>query len=299
MRERVRRLAARMGYRPNPLVSALMSQVREKRVRREGATIAIVDSWPGRERPIWSWQTGIEKRARELGGKTELFSLHREGMTPERLAEVLWARQILRVVFLPFAHSGYELKMPLERVAAVCIGHTLRTPVLHRVAPHQYQHGMEACERLHALGYRRIGLVQTSSIDARVAHQWMAAFLAWEQARGRRGIPPCLIDSGRPQEGERIFRRWATRHRPDVVLDGCSGLKDVDRGDWAYATLQWTAQEPHRAGIDQRNDLIAAAAVDVVTAQAYLNDFGVPAAAKLSVVPGMWRDGVTAPPLCL
>ena len=71
-RARIRAVADRLGYRPNPLVSALMSVRRRGRASREGSTLAFLTAYPTRDgwRRSANYQYLFEAtsaRARELG----------------------------------------------------------------------------------------------------------------------------------------------------------------------------------------------------------------------------------------
>jgi hypothetical protein len=48
------------------------------------------------------------------------------------------------------------------------------------------------------------------------------------------------------------------------------------------------------AGIDQKSDLVGAAAVDLVVDQLHRNERGVPALQKLVLIEGVWVEGATA-----
>ena len=81
MRQRVETLAKNTGYRPNPLVSALMAS-RRRRGAGEVDVIALVTNYGGREswraKDVCRWEyEGIIARATALGFRVEIFSLCR------------------------------------------------------------------------------------------------------------------------------------------------------------------------------------------------------------------------------
>src|SRR4051812_8411327 len=72
MREQVRQLAETMGYRPNPLVSALMANRRRRGGAGEVGVIALITNYGGRHdwrtKDVCRWEyEGIVRRAEELG----------------------------------------------------------------------------------------------------------------------------------------------------------------------------------------------------------------------------------------
>src|SRR3954470_23768026 len=99
MREKIKATATKMGYAPNPLVSALMANRR----RRGGAgavdVIALVTNYGGgaawRTKDVCRWEyEGIQRRARELGFRLETFALSDFRGDLPRLQATLRARAI-------------------------------------------------------------------------------------------------------------------------------------------------------------------------------------------------------------
>ena len=69
---RIRKVAEELGYRPNPMVSALMTQLRHGRTVKRPTTIAYVTAYPtedGWRQPglFTEFHTGAKKRAEAQG----------------------------------------------------------------------------------------------------------------------------------------------------------------------------------------------------------------------------------------
>src|SRR5687767_5578914 len=83
-RTRLRRLADAMGYRPNVLVSALMTQVRLRHGRRAAEAIGFLtggtsaDDWRNHSAAVGFYQ-GARNRAEDLGMRLEPFWLGQNG----------------------------------------------------------------------------------------------------------------------------------------------------------------------------------------------------------------------------
>ena len=106
----IRSAAERLGYRPNPLVSALMAN------RRRGKTadadvVALVTCYDGedwRQKDVCRWEyEGIRRRAAHLGFRLEVFALEDYGGNAARLERTLRARGIVGVL-LGFAREGEQ-----------------------------------------------------------------------------------------------------------------------------------------------------------------------------------------------
>ena len=61
------------------------------------------------------------------------------------------------------------------------------------------------------------------------------------------------------------------------------------------AHLDLTAELPGCSGIDQNNERVGAAGVDLVVEQLQSNDFGLPENPKTVLIEGRWVPGTTAP----
>src|SRR6201996_5015560 len=96
-RARIKRIAQEIGYRPNPLVSTLMAQLRGNRPHKDTPSICYVTAYPDpnqwRKSPYnVSSFNGALARAEELGYRLEHFCLTESGMTFERASRVLRAQ---------------------------------------------------------------------------------------------------------------------------------------------------------------------------------------------------------------
>src|SRR5438067_5771171 len=102
-RDRLRRLARQMGYRPNPLIVANMVHLRAGRRSRYSGTLAFIGLGPrplqgtGRDH-IHRVYRGARRRAETLGYHLEWFSLGGTEPAGRRLSDILQARGILGVV---------------------------------------------------------------------------------------------------------------------------------------------------------------------------------------------------------
>lgn len=105
-KKRVLAAAHQLGYQPNPLVAALMTTRRMRRVTARHTVLAFVTTHPAAE----SWRnhpgyvsffTGARQRAVELGYALEEFPLRAPGMNPRRYQQILRARNIHGVLVRP------------------------------------------------------------------------------------------------------------------------------------------------------------------------------------------------------
>jgi hypothetical protein len=305
-RRRVHAAAERLGYRVNPLVSVLMAGLRGWHPRgRDAHVIAYVESFSANatvqsRSTLGRFRLGAAERAAAHGYRLEQFQLGSSGLTEVRLEQVLTARGIRGVVFAPFPATGSTLAQSWVHHAMAAVGFSLAQPPVHRAVNHQIHSIRLAIRELQALGYRRIGLVMSRHEDARVEHNWLSSILLTqhEQAGTDRSLPLLLED--RIELGRLLA--WLKRHRPEVVLSTEPGLPPLLRrasanglGRIGFAHLHLTSDLEGCAGIDQNNERVGAAAVDLVVEQLHSNSYGFPANPKTVLIEGRWVSGKTAP----
>jgi len=301
-RERIRQIAEELGYRPNPLVSALMTQLRDIRRVPRPTTLAYItahktaDGWrtPG---PFVEFFEGARSRAEALGYTLEEWWAARPGMSEQRLSEILYNRNIHGALIAPLPPGGSTLSLDWPRFASATIAFSLARPALHRASNDQYQSINVALEQLTRLGYKRIGLAITEEQDMRVQRKWSAGYLVYQQVQAPADrVAPLLGDATFPQ----AFTEWFREHRPDCILSqdprcieylarlGCEVPRDA-----GFAHLALTDSDEGLAGINQNGRLVGASAIDLVDAQLRRNERGIPESPKTVLIQGRWVDGPT------
>lgn len=304
-RARIQKLADELGYRPNPLVAALMSHQRSTcTTSPTHLTLALVLKFSHRA----AWQrylspdliSGAAQRAEQLGYRLEEFWLDDLVWSGGRLSTVLFHRNVPGLIIAPLPAAVGHLRLAWEKFSVVAIGYSIARPQLHRVTTDRYQAMLLAVRELRRRGYRRIGLALDANQDARVHHQWVAAFL-WEQMHSRPGDRvPLLVLSDR-QLTERRFADWFKQNQPEAILGydtrilgwleklGCSVPRDA-----AFVHLWNPEKDGKFAGLYHNPPEIGAAAVDYLVSLIQRNERGVPKAAHTLQLEASWIEGVTA-----
>ncbi len=299
---RIRKIAEELGYRPNPLVAALMTQLHRGRAVRNATALAYVtshstaDGWR-RSAPFVEYFEGSHRRAEELGYVLEEWWLHRPGMTGQRLSHILYTRNIHGLLLAPMPAGGAEMHLDWAKFASATIGHSLAGPCIHRASADQYGAITLALRELTSLGCERIGLAITRESDERTNHAWSAGMLVHQAAIAARQRVPLLLTDGAFASS---FVPWFTRHRPHVVLslsEECLPLLEklgarVPR-DVGFAQLALTADAGHLAGVNLNFRLVGAGAIDLLDAQLRYNQRGLPLHQKTVLIPGTWVPGTT------
>lgn len=303
-RLRVQKIAAKLGYRPDPLLSAFARQRRGKSTGSEITTIAYVTNFPTsdewRSNPFYApLFRGASEQALRNGYKLEHFWLRESGMTGEGLSRILYNRGIGALCIAPMPAARGRLRLDWARFSCVTIGYSLLRPDLHRTTPHHFHAILVAARKLWKLGYSRIGFCLYEGTSSRVDDLWLAGALLTGRHHPGAALRPFLFND----DTLRDIPAWAAAEKIEVIVsDNQHVLRELRRqgvrapGDIDFATLNWVGTEPEIAGIDQRPASIGAAAVDLVIAQLRRGERGVPEIPVTSMVEGVWVDGPSVGP---
>jgi DNA-binding LacI/PurR family transcriptional regulator len=296
-RQRIQQIAAELGYRPNPMISALMANLRTGRSDSPNCMIAVVIS---REWDLWrrsplarKLDEGIVERATALGYGIDYLSLRDLKGNAARLSQVLFARGIQGLIITSFLRPTPSLPLEWDHFSAVMLDYSISEPVLHRICNNQFHTITLIMDQVVRRGCRRVGMCIQKDTDVRIDHVWEAGFLLHQQRFPRKNrIPAQLV----PKHERRLFLEWAAATRPDVVLSD-----SLDVWGWIrsaklpcdYVHMQWTPESGDCAGIDQNFDLVGGAAVDALVGMIHRNERGVPDNPKTIMVEGTWREGAS------
>lgn len=303
LRQRIVKLARRLGYEPDPMLASLVVYRHAQRPRTEHSVIAYLttdDTREGFRRLAVTGQVflGAEARGRELGFRVEpvwLPDLTKRGRDP---TQVLLARGIRGLLVARLPKVGMTIDIDWEKFSCVAVGYSLLHPAFHYVASHLFQDLCLAFDETLARGYRRPMMIMTEDADRRTFHQFHGAFLFKQQklpAADR--LPVMWTRAENPVEDLRHFQ---AQHQPDVLIAPWpSLLKTVHtiglhppRG-LGFVDLNLESPEASRSGIFQDFPRIGRAAVDRLNMQLHLGERGVPAVPEGTTVFGQWVPGRT------
>lgn len=304
-RERLQNLAKEMGYTPNPMVSALMSQVASGRVVNQGVVIGIlVDShFDPKANPdpnAYSNRilSGIFTRLKELGCERELFVFSSQERKQKRLNQILRARAIQGVLLPGVWDVGTTPNLDWDNLHVVTSGYSLLSPAVHRVVPDQFGAMRLALSVIRERGYSRPALYTHSRIDQRVDGLEIAAYHDFVARYLKDSVPSPMILM---QNGwrESAFKSFVRRRRPDIVISNLDraeiwlrelGLDvPVEVGFLRLGHFGTRLQ----AHTDLNAERIGHGMVDLLTAGLHRNDFGIPKWPKRVVVAPSFVDGPT------
>jgi LacI family transcriptional regulator len=300
-RVRVKAIADKLGYHPDPALSALIHYRHAKRMTERGVVLAYVTAFPARE----GWREnpfllrtflGAQQRAERLGYRLECFWRNEPGVNATRFSTILESRGIRGLLVAPLATPGGRLELAWNKFSSVAIGPSLAWPVLHSTCNNHYQSMLLALTELQARGYRRIGLLLDPVVDERHQQKYQAAFWTYSRINANAITVEPLITASLTN---RLLQQWLDRVSPDVVLaHDETVLESIERlryqvpRDIAFANLILGTRKDV-AGIDTAPEQIAALAVDRVASLLHEAETGLPETSTCTMLQGTWLDGAT------
>ncbi len=298
-RKRVARIAAEMGYRPDPEIAKLMNHLRQRRKPKFRSVITALTSIPEIEERPYNRQIikGAEARADQLGYRLSVLRITPAATRDHALQRILRARGVDGLLLLPM-RDAVPLTDLLDwsQFSVIAATRGVPDPVFHRVLPHHFGNTLEICEQLERLGYKRIGLVSNRGFDL-LTSPGLAAGVVWQHIQGRaEQVIPLLHDGERPSG----VKQWFKSERPDAVIargvpDAEAIVADLGLEFPGRIGLAVTNLEGSRtfAGMDVHPYDIGVTAIETVHARIQSSQKSVPRLVTETLIKGTWIDGPT------
>ncbi|QYY37237.1 LacI family DNA-binding transcriptional regulator [Ruficoccus sp. ZRK36] len=304
-RDRVLKMADKMGYRPDPALSALVAYRSVKATPKFHGLITYLNCTPypnveHTNQLHTDYFEGACERARELGYRLEPFWLNEPGMTSRRASQILSYKQVAGILVAPVHRLDVSIDLEWERFVSVSYGFSLAHPKLSAVSTHNFQCISLAMEKIVEYGYKRVGLVINKSQDKRKLGAWSGAYLMQQRnlIKAKDRIPILSIDD----ENLEHFEKWYKRYRPDAVLVGYTSVIDAfDKmglriGEDVGVVLAYTGTTHYDlAHVDHNNRIVGREAMNVLSGFIYHNEKGLPSHPVQTLVDGEWKDGYSLP----
>ena len=305
-RDVIRKAADKLGYRPNAVVSHLIAQLRAGRSAQFQAKLALVNAHrdPKAFRThatIPAYVRGCERRGLQLGYTFDHFWLHDPKLKAESWIRILRTRGIKGIIIVGLMDHN-QLPPHLQAVWAafpsVVTGVRTRDQALSFSCVDHHDLLIQAFERALALGYQRPALVIDERIDRLVEGRFSGAMLTAQQGLPAARRVPAFRHIEPARTDPKFFPRWLDRHRPDVLLSLYNivfpWLKDHGLRvpqDIGVIQLEWRESHAEISGMNQHNDAVGEAAVDMVVGQIHRNESGIPDFPRATLIGASWVEG--------
>ena len=293
VRSRVRKLAEKMGYRTNPRVRELMSQIRSGRAIRRGDVLALVCIEGHRGQFDFFMKSIIDAATRcasERGFQLEVFVMDELENSPRRLASILHARGVAGVVFAPVQQrTKVQLDWPWELFPVAVVGMAEWEQPVPRAGHHHYEAMRRALRHLKEIGAKRPACWINREDDERAHRGWRSAWLGSDVEHAAQRL---YLGTVNPDPVELVA--WLKNMNPDsLIVSHPPDLVSLRAAGWTggpdhTVLLSWKSGMK-ACGVDQCYERIAAAAVDLVFDQLNRNSRGLPDTPRMLLFPGDWH----------
>jgi DNA-binding LacI/PurR family transcriptional regulator len=297
-RQRIKKIAQRLNYSVDPLVSSLAKRQRKSKVFR--GILAWIDNFPtpnGSQKisAFKEYFEGAQGRAAELGFQLENVWIGGKRESAYRTSSVLRTRNIQGLLLAPQPHNYQPPNLQWEWFSVLTLGYSLRSPEFHVVTNHQYHTIIKVFRRLLALGYRRIGLVLSLEDHVRTKYNYLAGFLVEENHVLPKDQVPPYMPSAYTFE---FFSKWYKKYKPEAII-----TQNVDTYQWLQALrikvpqdvglvgASLREQEKFASGVSQQNEKVGRAAADFLVSLIERNERGIPQHPLNLLCEGKWLLG--------
>lgn len=302
---RVMSLARELDYEPDARIVHLMRHLRKPRDVRQQASFGVISFYDTlkpweKSRHLTSIYEGMQRRARDLGYRLEPLWLRAPGMTYRRISGIIETRGIDGLLCFGSPDFNQEYPVELGGHAVVTIGLSIQTP-LHRVTSHFYNDTLHVLNRVHALGYKRPGLVLGTHEDTRSAYAHSGAYLGWcEHMLGNRAAMPVLMLR---EVEEPALTQWLAENRPDVIVfvhlpEMITRFRAVLKRmqisipkSLGVVVLSHEVEGSGFCGLQQNQRLMGSWAVELLAARIANQDLGIPVNPRTEMVESEWING--------
>tara|TARA_R100000027_G_scaffold17378_2_gene12567 strand:- start:8861 stop:9865 length:1005 start_codon:yes stop_codon:yes gene_type:complete len=289
VRDRILQEAERLGYQPNPMLSALMSSLAGRKGAQYRETIGVIwwkSTWPFRQgHGFWGDVCeGIEQSAGLHGCGVNHFQVGGD-TSAESLDRILRTRGVEAVILMPPPSPEDQApSIDWNRLSVVAVGATLREPNFHRVMSGHFQSMHMVLKRLAQAGVQRPALLLRDELDVRTQFAYSGAFLAsspdaWER----------LWRSG--MAGARELDQWIAALHPEVIIGDSNYWQPKISEQWATSRFVSLDARDQCTGIYQKGRIIGECAVDLLMSSRLRNETGIPANPLSLFCDGEWREG--------
>ncbi len=307
-RNRVVATAQRLGYKANPVLSELMSELRRHRGIDYQRTIALLNTHPTcpslAAHPAYAAiRQNCGNHAAQHGYVIDEFWIFSPDINPVRLATILHNRNIHGALIIgpQFPEAIRENYASIWRdLTCVGIGLPCADIPFSNTRIDHHTLILDAINNLRAAGYLRPALVFSAEADRLVEGRVSAGY-----AHALLQLPPTSrlpiysqYNASQPISNDLL--RWLDHYQPDAVISIYPDLlSQITTHGWAcperigFVLLDRIAGHEHLTHLDQRHDLQCEAAFDLLVGHLTRHQHAPADSTRLILNRPRWVQGAT------
>jgi LacI family transcriptional regulator len=300
-RERIRKIALELGYRPDPMLELFNLHRRTLNPPQSAGTIAFVSDLPNlaafshseRHEMIFS---AAREEAKRLSFALELFLVGSAQLSPARLSQVLHARGIIGILLGALSPSTQSLNIDWGQFCAIGIESMQVEPRVDNISTDYCQAARISFLQLWHRGHRNVGFAVAQNLGAEIEGQLRAGYLVEAYGKGSaQKIPLFRMDEDGANFGR--LSEWITAGKLDAVV-GCGidvpGLAAKARsgggGRVTWASIDVLAPQSGCPCVPGIQSELGRRAVELLIMRLEINLLGLPANPATTFFPVEWRE---------
>ncbi len=308
-RERIQKLATKMGYRPDPAMSALVAYRQATKSEPSEQVIGLVLNFLDEEEfdsnhVHRQLVESAKQRASELGFKVNIFWFGREYPDGKSLNRVLKARGIQGLILAAFDYRNLDLKMEWDFYSAVKINILPDELKFDAVLSNQMFGVRLAMRELRKKGIRRVGLAVADHDEIHNRNMFSAGYLVGQRHLDTEDcVPPLFFHAKPKKELHEEVKEWALEHRIEAILSNWNSFDEVALSlthdynlSCRFVPLDADDRTKEYGGIYQNHPLCGRRAVDMVVGQLKTFRRGEEESPSLTLIHPTWLPLTAWPP---
>jgi len=301
-RERIRRIAEELGYRPDPMLDLFNLHRRTLEPPRPLGEIAFVSDLAGppafsrseRHEAIF---TSAREEAKRLNYTLEVFFVGPTQLSPARLFQVLQARGIAGILLGALSPATRSLTIDWSQFSVVGIESMQVEPRVDNISADYCQAARLCVRQLCQRGGGNVGFVVARELGPEIEGHLRAGYLVESRAQSPARIAPFFRWDG--ERGNEIaeLQEWIAAEKLDGAVACGGGAGDLE-AKVAAATprhVMWAAIEV--GGAHTRHRYVPALhrelgrrAMELLIMRLQMNLRGLPSNPATTLLPVEWRE---------
>lgn len=305
----VQKIAKKLGYHPDPALSALAAYRSDKKPSKTYGIIGFIntieDFLPLRNQRLWfdDYLTGLKNQCQHYGYDFEVFPVSLNNRTKQKqLSRILYNKGVNGLVVGPFKDKTTSIDLDWSKFSVVATSVTNENSGIPYASNDYFDNLAVVSENLLKLGYQRIAFVQASNVEKRLGYRWVAAYLRetyrWEKD-AKRFLPPYLMDPINNHDDPTEFAQWLEQNKPDVIITSYQllfayWLKILNKRvpqDIGLVGLQIESNQKGFSGIAQNTEYCGQLIINLLHSKLLRREMGLPEINYNINVQSKWIPG--------
>ena len=225
-RRKIRALADKLGYKRNPIISSVMSQIKSGGEKKFLETIVLINANKAKDAPqkypIFSkYIDGVKFESAEIGYAVYEIWLYEKSLGAQRLETILNSRGIRGGIIVGHADDTTlpsKFSNIWSKFKFVSAGIRTRNPVFDFISADKFLIAHFATANIIKSGYKRPALAIDEHIDEVVEGRFIGGFLRAQLALPESARIPPFLEVSKARRNPKAFFEWISKNKPDAIF---------------------------------------------------------------------------------